>query len=150
MLKVFISTPKLGIYNNLDVLCSSLPYYEKYILLISPRSEPIGVEGVAGTLDALCLKLPTRFIIGSSVRTGPESSRISFSVLPVYLNLVPQEKNPPPVTTGASVDFWRVKNSICSMAQRQTCRQAAPVGHLKPTVCFFCNKDSVLNAIDVM
>ena len=32
-----------------------------------------------------------------------------------------------------------VKNNICSIAQRQTCRHAAPVGHLNPTVCFFCN-----------
>ena len=34
--------------------------------------------------------------------------------------------------------FTYVKNSICSTAQRHTCLHAAPVGHLKPTVCFFC------------
>ena len=36
-------------------------------------------------------------------------------------------------------DCTYVKNSICSMAHLQTCRQFDPVGHLKPTVCFFWN-----------
>lgn len=147
-----------------------------------PRCGCNGVEGVAGTLEALRLKLEVRCMLGSSRVNEPVSSSISRSVRPVYLNFVPQEKKPPPDTTdGASELFGKlkiqnsflpfssikldvlcqkiskklgkinifkllmnylicdayVKNNICSIAHRQTCLQDAPVGHLKPTVCFF-------------
>lgn len=70
---------------------------------ISTRSW-LGVLGVAGTLLAFLLRhvVWQRCIGGSSFRSGPASSRTSFSVLPVYLNLYPQEKMEPPLTTGAS------------------------------------------------
>lgn len=70
---------------------------------ISTRSW-LGVLGVAGTLLAFLLKhvVWQRCIGGSSFRSGPVSSRTSLSVLPVYLNFVPQEKMEPPLTTGAS------------------------------------------------
>lgn len=94
------------------------------------------MDGVAGTLDALRRKLLVRRTVGSS-RPEPPSSKTSRSVRPEYLNFVPHENKPPPVTTGASVDFGNVKNSICSIEHRHTCLQDALVGHLKPTVCFF-------------
>lgn len=70
---------------------------------ISTRSW-LGVLGVAGTLLAFLLRhvVWQRWIGGSSFRNGPVSSKTSLSVLPVYLNFVPQEKIEPPLTTGAS------------------------------------------------
>ena len=66
-----------------------------------PRSDAIGVDGVAGTLEAFLRMLPL-VIVGSSL-FNPVSSKISLSTLPEYLNLLPQEKKLPPVTTlGAS------------------------------------------------
>lgn len=62
----------------------------------------VGEDGVAGTLDALRLKLPTLLMIGSSCRRGPTSSNNSLSVRPVYLNFVPKEKKLPPETTGTT------------------------------------------------
>jgi hypothetical protein len=75
-------------------------------LLISPSSEPMGVEGVAGTDEALRRRLALRklrLIAGSSLRSGPTSSKISRSTRPEYRNFEPHEKKLPPVTTdGAS------------------------------------------------
>jgi hypothetical protein len=66
----------------------------------------MGVEGVAGTDEALRRRLDDRklrLMAGSSFRSGPLSSKISRSTRPEYRNLVPQEKKLPPVTTdGAS------------------------------------------------
>lgn len=39
-----------------------------------------------------------------------------------------------------SVCNTHVKNSICSIAHLHTCLHAAPVGHLNPTVVFFCKQ----------
>lgn len=63
-----------------------------------------GVDGVAGTLEAFLLKLDVRWISGSSLDANV-SSNISRSVRPVYLNFVPQEKNPPPVTTDGAAEL---------------------------------------------
>lgn len=66
----------------------------------------MGVEGVAGTDEALRRRLDDRklrLIAGSSFRSGQVSSKISRSTRPEYRNLVPHEKKLPPVTTdGAS------------------------------------------------
>ena len=66
----------------------------------------MGVEGVAGTDEALRRRLDDRklrLMAGSSFRSGPASSKISRSTRPEYRNLVPHEKKLPPVTTdGAS------------------------------------------------
>lgn len=72
------------------------------VFLSLPKCGCNGVEGVAGTLDALRLKLVLRLIAGSSLWFESTSSKISFSVRPLYLNLVPHEKKPPPLTVGAS------------------------------------------------
>lgn len=47
------------------------------------------------------------------------------------------------IYTARSREVTYVKNNICSIAQRQTCLHAAPVKHLNPTVCFFCNRSKV-------
>jgi len=111
---------------------------------------------VAGTLLAFRL-LEFELFIFCSRNAFMFSVKISRSVLPVYRNFVPQEKNPPPEITAAlwllgnlkvvSIELNKrvtisqiasyVKNSICSMAHLHKYRQAAPVGHLNPTVCFF-------------
>lgn len=68
------------------------------------------MEGVAGTLDALRLRLEVLCMTGSSLAGVCVSSKISRSVLPVYLNFVPHEKNPPPDTVdGASELVGRLK-----------------------------------------
>lgn len=67
------------------------------------------MEGVAGTEDALRRRLAVRWMFGSSLSGELVSSRISFSVRPVYLNFVPQEKNPPPETIGASELLFNLK-----------------------------------------
>lgn len=78
--------------------------------ILLPKCGCRGVDGVAGTLDAFLLTLELRCILGSS-RFNVLSSNISFSVRPVYLNFVPQEKKPPPVTTeGASELVGNLKN----------------------------------------
>lgn len=81
-----------------------------------PSSAITGVDGVAGTLDAFRRSEPTLLIVGSSRRVGVESSRISRSTRPLYLNLVPNENILPPVTTcGASEldgKLWRKVNSL--------------------------------------
>jgi len=75
-------------------------------LLISPSSDPMGVEGVAGTDEALrrrLVDLKLRLMAGSSLRSGPTSSKISRSTRPEYRNFEPHEKKLPPLTTeGAS------------------------------------------------
>lgn len=37
-----------------------------------------------------------------------------------------------------------VKKSICSIAHLHTWRQFDPVGHLNPTVCFFCEFQTII------
>lgn len=71
-------------------------------MLIIPRYGCSGVEGVAGTLEALRLKLDERCTAGSSRPGEFLPSRISRSVRPLYLNFVPHENKPPPDITGAS------------------------------------------------
>jgi hypothetical protein len=86
----------------------NIPYHtrQNIPLLISFSSDPMGVEGVAGTDEALRRRLDDRklrFMAGSSFRSGLASSKISRSTRPEYRNLVPHEKKLPPVTTdGAS------------------------------------------------
>ena len=87
-------------------------------LRISARS-PWGLDGVAGTLFAFLL-LGLLFASFCSLSALIPSLRISRSVLPEYLNLVPHEKKPPPDMTLAFWLFGSVKNSICSMAHRHT------------------------------
>lgn len=55
-------------------------------------------DGVGGSLDDFRLKLPTRVTDGDSL-VIVISSNISRSTRPLYLNLVPHEKKPPPETT---------------------------------------------------
>lgn len=74
-----------------------------------PRYGCRGVEGVAGTLEALRLKLDERCTVGSSRPGESLPSRISRSVRPLYLNFVPQENKPPPDITGASELFGSLK-----------------------------------------
>lgn len=90
-----------------------------------PKCGCNGVLGVAGTLDAFRLILELRCMLGSS-RFKVLSSSISFSVRPVYLNFVPQEKKPPPVTTdGASelVGNLQYTNVIHVMLQENYLRK---------------------------
>lgn len=56
------------------------------------------LEGVGGSLDDFRLRLPTRVTDGDSL-VIVTSSNISRSTRPLYLNLVPHEKKPPPETT---------------------------------------------------
>lgn len=56
------------------------------------------VLGVGGSLDDFRLRLPTRVTDGDSLVIDT-SSNISRSTRPLYLNLVPHEKKPPPETT---------------------------------------------------
>lgn len=56
------------------------------------------LDGVGGSLDDFRLRLPTRVTDGDSLVIDI-SSNISRSTRPVYLNLVPHEKKPPPLTT---------------------------------------------------
>lgn len=73
------------------------------MILVLPKWGCNGVDGVAGTLEAFLRILDVLWTFGSFLLGEPESSKISRSVLPVYLNFVPQEKKPPPDTTeGAS------------------------------------------------
>lgn len=58
---------------------------------------------------------------GSSFRSGPVSSKTSFSVLPVYLNFVPQEKIDPPLTTGASDALGNLIRRECSVSDLLGC-----------------------------
>lgn len=58
---------------------------------------------------------------GSSFRSGPVSSETSFSVLPVYLNFVPQEKIDPPLTTGASDALGNLIRKECSVSDLLGC-----------------------------
>lgn len=68
--------------------------------------------GVAGTLLAFLRKLVDwqRCTGLSSLRRALDSSRTSFSVLPVYLNFVPHENKEPPLITGASEDLDKLKS----------------------------------------
>lgn len=94
--------------------------------LILPRCGCKGVEGVAGTLEALRRKLEVLLTEVSSLPN--ELSIISLSVLPLYLNFVPQENKPPPVTTALLSDplgklktkessdkYWVVRKVISSL-----------------------------------
>lgn len=53
---------------------------------------------MGGSLDDFRLRLPTRVTDGDSLVIDT-SSNISRSTRPLYLNLVPHEKKPPPETT---------------------------------------------------
>jgi len=75
------------------------------ILRICAKS-PCGLEGVAGTLLAFRL-LEFELFIFCSRNAFMFSVKISRSVLPVYRNFVPQEKNPPPEITAA---LWLLGN----------------------------------------
>lgn len=77
-------------------------------LRICARS-PCGLDGVAGTLLAFRL-LVDEFVSFCSRSAFILSVSISRSVRPVYLNLVPQEKNPPPEMTAACWLLARLKN----------------------------------------
>lgn len=56
------------------------------------------LDGVGGSLEDFRRRLPTRVTEGDSL-VIVISSNISRSTRPLYLNLVPHEKNPPPETT---------------------------------------------------
>lgn len=64
-----------------------------------------GVDGVAGTLEAFLLTFEFPCVTESLREGEPLSSRSSLSVFPVYLNFVPQEKKPPPDTTGGASEL---------------------------------------------